>query len=193
MATVKVEQSVVEYLVDGTGPGLVLVHGTGGSAEANWGHLVGRFSKHWTVVRPNYSGSGNTMDAGGPLSVKQLAEQVLGAAEAAGKTPFNLVGFSLGAVVAAVVASRAADLVRSVVLIAGFPDSTDSYLRLEFSLWRDIVALAKSTGADLIVLGVRRTTSYTINLTKNVVEIVLVEAKCSVMTILCGLVDPSAL
>ena len=73
MVTVKVEKSVMEYLVDGTGPGLVLVHGTGGSAEANWGHLVGRFSKHWTVIRPNYSGSGNTTDAGGSLSVEQLA------------------------------------------------------------------------------------------------------------------------
>ena len=46
-----------------------------------------------------------------------------------------------------------------------------------------IVALAKSTEADLIVLGARRTTSYATNLTKSVVESVLAEAECPVMTI----------
>lgn len=121
-------------MVDGTGAGLVLVHGTGGSAEANWGHLVDRFAGRWTVIRPNYSGSGNTTDAGTSLSVEQLAGQLLAAAKAAGKVPFDLVGFSLGAAVAVVAAARAPDLVRSLVLIAGFADSTDSYLKLEFSL-----------------------------------------------------------
>jgi pimeloyl-ACP methyl ester carboxylesterase len=146
MATVEIEKSVVEYLVDGTGPGLVLVHGTGGSAEANWGHLVDRFSRHWTVIRPNYSGSGNTTDACGSLSVEQLAGQVLAAAKAVGKVPFDLVGFSLGAAVAVVVAARAPDLVRSLVLIAGFANSTDSYLKLEFSLWLALARLFLLTG-----------------------------------------------
>ena len=152
MATVKGEKSVVEYLVDGTGPGLVLVHGTGGSAEANWGHLVERFARHWTVIRPNYSGSGNTTDAGGCLSVEQLAGQVLLAAKAAGKLPFDLVGFSLGAAVAAMVAARAPDLVRSLVLIAGFADSNDSYLKLQFSLWQELIAHNRPALARLFLL-----------------------------------------
>jgi pimeloyl-ACP methyl ester carboxylesterase len=152
MATLRVKDSVVEYLMEGTGPGLVLVHGTGGSAEANWGHLVDRFAQHWTVIRPNYSGSGNTTDEGGPLSVEQLAGQVLGAAKAAGKVPFDLVGFSLGAAVAAVVAARAPGLVRSLVLIAGFADSADSYLKLEFSLWRELIVRNRPALARLFLL-----------------------------------------
>ncbi|MBB6146783.1 pimeloyl-ACP methyl ester carboxylesterase [Silvibacterium bohemicum] len=152
MAIVEIEKSVVEYLVDGSGPGLVLVHGTGGSAEANWGHLVDRFARHWTVIRPNYSGSGNTTDAGGSFSVEQLAGQVLAAAKAAGKVPFDLVGFSLGAAVAVVVAARAPDLVRSLVLIAGFADSTDSYLKLEFSLWRELIVQNRPALARLFLL-----------------------------------------
>jgi 3-oxoadipate enol-lactonase len=152
MATVKVEQSVVEYLVDGTGPGLVLVHGTGGSAEANWGHLVGRFARHWTVIRLNYSGSGNTTDAGVSLSVEQLAGQVLAAAKAAGKVPFDPVGFSLGAAVAVVAAACAPELVRSLVLIAGFADSTDSYLKLEFFLWRELIVHNRPALARLFLL-----------------------------------------
>lgn len=152
MATANVEKSVVEYLVDGTGPGLILVHGTGGSAEANWGHLVDRFARHWTVIRPNYSGSGNTTDAGGSLSVDQLAGQVPAAAKAAGTVPFDLVGFSLGAAVAAMVAARAPDLVRSLILIAGFADSNDSYLKLEFSFWQELIAHNRPALARLFLL-----------------------------------------
>jgi 3-oxoadipate enol-lactonase len=152
MATVEIEKSVVEYLVDGTGSGLVLVHGTGGSAEANWGHLVDRFARHWTVIRPNYSGSGNTTDAGGSLSGEQLAGQVLAVAKAVGKVPFDLVGFSLGAAVAVAVAARAPELVRSLVLIAGFADSTDSYLKLEFSLWCDLIVNNRPALARLFLL-----------------------------------------
>ena len=48
---------------------------------------------------------------------------------------------------------------------------------------KQIVSLARSTEADLIVLGARRTTSYATNLTKSVVESVLSEAECPVMTI----------
>jgi pimeloyl-ACP methyl ester carboxylesterase len=152
MAMVKVRDALVEYLVDGTGPGLVLVHGTGGSAEANWGQLVGRFSKHWTVVRPNFSGSGKTTDGGGPLSVEMLAEQVLAAARAAGRVPFNLVGFSLGAAVAAVVAASSPECVRSLVIIGGFADSSDPYLKLQFSLWRDLIASDRSALSRLFLL-----------------------------------------
>jgi nucleotide-binding universal stress UspA family protein len=46
-----------------------------------------------------------------------------------------------------------------------------------------IVALAKRTDADLIVLGARQTASYFTRLAKGVVEHVLAEAPCPVMTI----------
>lgn len=60
------------------------------------------------------------------------------AAQAAGTTPFDLVGFSLGAGVAAVVAALYSNLVRSIVLGAGFTDTADSYFELEFPLWLDL-------------------------------------------------------
>src|SRR6202034_4399090 len=56
------------------------------------------------------------------------------------------------AAVAAVVAARAPDLVRSVVLIAGFADSADSYLKLEFSLWRELIASNRPALAHLFML-----------------------------------------
>ncbi len=142
----------VTYRKDGTGPALVLVHGTGGDSESNWGTLAERLSADWTVVRPDYSGSGATVDDGRPLTVAYLAGQVRTAAEHAGAVPFHLVGFSLGAAVATHIAAEYPDLVRSLTLIAGFASANDPRLRLQFELWRDLAATNRSALARLILL-----------------------------------------
>ena len=118
----------------------------------NWAHLVERFSRRWTVVRLNYSGSGHTTDAGGPLSPAQLAGQVVEAAKAAGTTPFDIVGFSRGAAVAAVVAAQYPQLIRSVVLVAGFADTSDPYFKLEFPLWLDLIDSNRPALARLFLM-----------------------------------------
>jgi pimeloyl-ACP methyl ester carboxylesterase len=97
---VEVDGAKVSYRVDGAGPGLVLLHGTGGNSETSWGQLVGRLSESRIVVRPDYSRSGDTVDDGRQLTVAMLAAQVVAAAKRAGATPFDLVGYSLGAAVA---------------------------------------------------------------------------------------------
>jgi len=152
MAVVEIDGAMVSYQVDGSGPGLVLVHGTGGNGESNWGHLVERFAAHWTVVRPNYAGSGTTVDDGLPLSVPELAAQVIAAARAAGAAPFDLVGFSLGASVAAYIAAEYPDEVRAVVLLAGFVSGADSRMQLEFELWRDLIRIDRRAMARLLLL-----------------------------------------
>ncbi len=68
MNSVDIAGARVVYCKDGSGPGLVLLHGTGGNSESNWGHLVEPLAAHWTVVRPDYSGSGATQDEGEPLT-----------------------------------------------------------------------------------------------------------------------------
>jgi len=152
MAVVDIEGVKVAYQVDGQGPGLVLVHGTGGDGTSNWGHLVERLGRYWTVVRPDYSGSGATVDDGRPLSVALLAAQVVEAARAAGAVPFDLVGFSLGAGVAAFIAAEYPADVRSVVLLAGFMSGADSRSQLEFGLWRDLIDGDRRALARLMLL-----------------------------------------
>ncbi|NRQ35041.1 alpha/beta hydrolase [Nonomuraea sp. NN258] len=114
----------VHYEVDGHGPGLVLVHGVGGDAEKVFGNVVGHFTSSRTVVRPNFSGSGQTADDGADLTVDLIADQVAAAAQAAVDGPVDLFGFSLGAVAAAVVAATRPELVRSLVLAGGWAHST---------------------------------------------------------------------
>ncbi|MFD0690198.1 alpha/beta fold hydrolase [Actinomadura fibrosa] len=139
MPSIPVADATVHYEVEGAGPGLVLVHGTQGDAESNWGHLVERFSADRTVIRPDLSGSGKTVDQGGELTVDLLAGQVAAVAgAAAGGEPVDVVGFSLGAVVAAATGALHPALVRRLVLVAGWAHTGDARQRLMFELWRDL-------------------------------------------------------
>lgn len=64
----------VRYGINGHGPGLVLVHGIGGDAEKVFGNAVDPFASTSTVIRPNFSGSGQTEDDGGALSMDWFAD-----------------------------------------------------------------------------------------------------------------------
>lgn len=151
MQIVEVNGARVAYRVDGQGPGLVLVHGTGADAQSNWEHLLEQLVPHWKVVRPDYSGSGYTEDDGSALTVPMLGEQVVAAAKAAGAVPFDLVGYSLGAAIAVYIAAEHHELVRSVVVLAGAV-SGDSRLRLQFELWRDLIETDRRALARMVLL-----------------------------------------
>ncbi len=134
------EHTSVEYLVAGEPqPGVadvVLIHGTGGSAETNWLHLIDGLRDGRRAIIPNLAGSGGTTDHGGRLELTALVDQVAGAAEHAGSEQYDVVGFSLGAVVAAQLAATHPERVRRLVLIAGWASSADGRVQLQFDLWR---------------------------------------------------------
>jgi 3-oxoadipate enol-lactonase len=150
--TVNIDGATVSFRVDGSGPGLLLLHGAGGNGDTNWGSVVQPLSETRLVVRPDYSGSGETIDGGGPLSIPMLAAQAVAAARQAGAAPFDLVGFSLGAIVATYMAAEYPDLVRSVVLLAGSPVSGDARQTHQFELWRDLVRTNRGAMARLLML-----------------------------------------
>lgn len=152
MFFVEVDEAKVAFRIDGGGPGLLLLHGTGGSSETNWLPLVASLSRHRTVIRPDFSGSGETIDDGGPLTVSMLAAQAVAAARQGGVSPFDVVGFSLGSAVAIYIAAEYPDLVRSLTLIAGFADSSDTRHRLEMELWRDLIRTDHHAMARLLLL-----------------------------------------
>ncbi|MGH3586925.1 MAG: alpha/beta fold hydrolase [Pseudonocardia sp.] len=130
----------VAYTVDGNGPPLVLVHGTAFDAAGTWAHLVDGFTDIRTVVRPDYSGAGATVDDGGALTEDGLAAQVAAVITETADEPVDLVGFSLGAVVAATVAATRPELVRRLVLTAGWARPDDPYLHTVMSTWRGLAA-----------------------------------------------------
>ncbi|MGK4583959.1 alpha/beta fold hydrolase [Kitasatospora sp. HPMI-4] len=138
MATVSVADALVHYDRTGDGPALVLVHGTGsGGAAINWGQIAPVFAGNHTVITPDLSGADRTTDDGAPLTVEGLAAQVIAVIEDSGTGPVDLLGFSMGATVAATAAALRPDLVRRLILVAGWAHTeSDEYLRNLFTLWQ---------------------------------------------------------
>ncbi|GAA0393104.1 alpha/beta fold hydrolase [Streptomyces luteireticuli] len=132
-----------------TAPGLVLIHGTGAD-RTQWAPLTARLSDRFTVVAPDLSGSGGTTDPGGPLTVADLADEVIAAADHAGLERFHLAGHSLGAAVAAHLAGTRPGRVRSLALHAGWA-YTDTRMAAEFRYWLELLRTDAAHGTDLFV------------------------------------------
>lgn len=148
---VETKSSKVSYSVDGNGPlNLVLVHGAGANSESNWGHLIEYLTPHYKVIRPNYSGSGQTTDDGEPLTTEKLAEQVIAAAKAENAVPFDLVGFSLGTSVAIYIAATYPEYVKSVVLLAPYLKG-NARTKLQFELWKDLGETNRKAMSSIII------------------------------------------
>ncbi|MCL6248944.1 alpha/beta hydrolase [Acinetobacter sp. ANC 4945] len=146
-----IENAKISYSVDGSGPlNLVLVHGAGANSKSNWGHFIEFLAPHYKVVRPNYSGSGETTDDGQPLSTAQLAEQVIAAAKAADAVPFDLIGFSLGTSVSAYIAAEYPEYVKSVVLLAPYLKG-NARTKLQFELWKDLGQNNRKAMSSIII------------------------------------------
>lgn len=142
--------AVVAYDVTGRGPGVVLVHGTAAS-RLQWQDLTAALSDRFTVVAPDYSGSGDTVDHGGPLTLSDLSAEILAAASHAGLSSFHVVGHSLGAAVAVDLAATHPDRVLSLALHAGWVRTTPR-MAAEFLYWKELLAADVSLFARMLPL-----------------------------------------
>jgi pimeloyl-ACP methyl ester carboxylesterase len=97
----------------------------------------------FTVLMPDFSGSGLTTDHGGPLTVGDLADEAAAAAADAGLTSYHVVGHSLGSAVATHLAATRPERVESLFLHAGWV-RTDAHMDAEFRFWLELLALDKA-------------------------------------------------
>lgn len=126
------------HVVRGSGPGLLLAHGAGGSVADNYGAILDDLATTHTVVGPDYPGSGDTPRSTVPLSLDGLAAGLVRAAVAAGVERFTVLGYSLGTAVAVRVATRYPQRVTGLVLTAGLA-RPDNRLRLAAQVWRALL------------------------------------------------------
>jgi pimeloyl-ACP methyl ester carboxylesterase len=126
--------------VRGSGPtGLALAHGAGGSVAAHFGAVLDRLATGRTVVGVDYPGSGETPRSTEPLSLDQLADEVVEAAADEGLERFAVLGFSLGGPVAIRAATRHPDRVSGLVLTGAFP-YPDSFMQLSMEVTGGVMA-----------------------------------------------------
>ncbi|MFM2343263.1 MAG: hypothetical protein RLZZ592_2916 [Pseudomonadota bacterium] len=138
--TVRVDDTDVRLHVAGQRrPGqrpLMLVHGSTGSTDSHYGYLFPMLAFDRQVVSVDLAAPAG--DA--PLVLEQLERQVLAAIEAAcGDQTVDLMGYSLGAVLAADLAARHPARVGSLVLVAGWMQ-TDGHQRLRNRIWHELRA-----------------------------------------------------
>jgi pimeloyl-ACP methyl ester carboxylesterase len=96
------------------GPVVVLLSGTGGTAQ-DWDVVATRVSEERQVVAVDLRGHGAS-DWPGRYSIELFADDVSAALDELGGGPVDLVGHSLGGLVACKVAAARPDLVRRLVL-----------------------------------------------------------------------------
>lgn len=135
-ATVEVNGVAVHYFIAGPEDDrrapIVLIHGTSGSTQGHFGFLFPLLAVRQKVVAIDLAEPAG----GGDLTLEQLEAQVLAVIGAAlpGR-PVTLVGYSLGAVLAAFVAARNPGVIANLVLLAGWM-KTDTQQILRNTVWR---------------------------------------------------------
>jgi len=107
------------YERHGSGEPLLLLHG-GGCSAGSWEPQIAALAERFEVYVPERRAHGRTPDVDGPLTYEAMAGDTAGFMDALGIGSAHLVGWSDGAVVAAVVALRRPELARRLVLIGQY-------------------------------------------------------------------------
>jgi pimeloyl-ACP methyl ester carboxylesterase len=117
----EVDGLALNYLVEGRGPAVVLVHGLGGFAES-WRHNIPSLAARATVYAVDLPGFGRSGNPPAHYSLAFFARALHAFLDAVGVTHVSLVGHSLGAAVAVTYAlTRPARVERLALLSACTP------------------------------------------------------------------------
>lgn len=117
--TVRGPNGAVTYFSGGAGtPTLVLLHGAGDQAGA-WGRVVGPLAERYRLVVPDLPGHWGSDPDEGPISVPMLLGGVRAVLDAEAEEPATVVGNSLGAWLAMLVARERPGEVSRIVAVNG--------------------------------------------------------------------------
>ena len=142
MAVIRVDGQTVGYETAGDdGAPVLLLHGTTMSHTAFDGVRAAMPDDvPFRYVMMDLPGSVESSLPDGPLAVDTIAAHAHALMTRLGHESYHIAGFSIGALVAAVVAASQPKSVRSVTLVAGWI-SADARMKATFELWRRLIAI----------------------------------------------------
>lgn len=113
------------YEIHGQGQPLLLLHG-GLMNLSFWGTTLTELAKTHQVIAFDMEGHGRTADLDRPLTWEQIADDVAAATKKMGYQKVDVMGYSLGGVVALRMGMKYPDLVNKLVVVSGIY-SADGY------------------------------------------------------------------
>lgn len=142
MATHRRNGRTIGYQVSGSGAPLLAIHGTTQAANA-WDQVRDAFGAAATWVCVELPGSGESSMPSGAIDLDETVDDFVDVMVSLGHERFDVVGYSLGAVIALRLSARHPERVRSVTSVCGWAVS-DARMRLTFDLWSRLIAVDAS-------------------------------------------------
>ena len=106
----------LHYIVEGSGPPVVLVGGKTSNIEGAWWRYIPPLAKHFKVIAFDNRGAGHSDKPNTPYTISLMAEDALRVLTAAGETSAHWFGISLGGMILQQLALAHPHAVRSLIL-----------------------------------------------------------------------------
>ena len=156
MPYVRVADLDIFYEVHGPrlAPPLLLIHGSGGTGEQEWGPVLKGLAKKFRVYAPDCRGHGKTLDPREEYTFALLAEDMAEFLYELEIAPAFVVGHSNGGNVALVMTVEYPDVVKKSVVMAGNAFVSDDLLAYANGRWSE--RISKEWGKELALLHDRK-------------------------------------
>jgi pimeloyl-ACP methyl ester carboxylesterase len=115
MPSAKINGININYQVEGQGEPLVLIMGLG-APLSSWKYNIPFFKQHFRVVYFDNRGIGKTDKPQGPYTISMMADDTLGLMDYLNIKKANMVGFSMGGVIALEIATSHPDRITKLIL-----------------------------------------------------------------------------
>lgn len=136
----------VHYDVTGSGPWLTLSHSLA-AHMGMWEPQLAQLSQHFTVLRYDIRGHGQTQATDGPYTLRQLANDVVRLLQHVGAARTHWVGLSLGGMIGQTLAIEHPQLLDRVVIA----NSTGQGAPNAAQIWQERATLAQTQGMGALV------------------------------------------
>ena len=113
----------IRFLVEGEGDPITLIHGVGSNLES-WDQVVRRLTAKFSVLRMDLRGQGQSRGITADCTLEDFVADVLSAMDAAGFGKSDLIGFSLGGMIAQLFALTHPERVDRLALISAVAGRT---------------------------------------------------------------------
>lgn len=127
------QEFVVRDTGTGTGRPVLLIHGLAGSSLGEWYQIGQKLATERRVIMIDHRNHGLAPQATGRYEVEDVADDIAGVLDAIDVGAVDVVGYSMGGIIAQALASRHRGRVASLVLIATFAAHPDEMKWLRIS------------------------------------------------------------